>query len=711
MGALTLAGPTLAQSAELGDRPVLRAAPFAEAPDLDGDVLNDPAWRGLDAATGFVQNTPDEGEPATEKTEVFIGFDAETLYVGVVCFDRDPSSIIISDSRRDASLLETDSFQVLFDTFGDQQTGFIFGTNPAGLQYDGQTSGDGGDFNLNWDGAFEVEAKVFDGGWSAEFAIPFRTLRFPNGEQHWGLNFQRNIRRRNERAYWAELPRQFELDRVSMAGRLEGLEVPRQRLLQVTPYVLAAAEEGRPDDPDRDEDVEFGFDLKYGLTPSLTLDATYNTDFAQVEADVQQVNLDRFNLFFPEKRPFFLENAGSFSVGVPEEVELFFSRRIGLGAGGANIPIDGGLRLTGKAGRTNVGLLYMSTDDLDGLDGAGNDFAVIRVSQDLGDRSSVGFIATGREGRGGDDDYGRTYGVDGRWGITQELEVLGFAARTDTPGMHDDDRAFRIGGRWDSELITGRLNYTEVGEGFNPEIGFLARRGFRKGDGFILWRHRPKDLWGLQEMRPHISYRGFWDFDGFQQTGFLHIDNHWEWKNGHEIHTGVNFTREGVKTPFEIFPGVVVPPGSYDHSEIQFVAFTNRGAAVGAEVRLFAGGFFGGDRVAVTPTFRFRVGERFNAELVWAHNDIDLPGGAFTTNLGRLRIAYSFSPEVFLEALLQYNDRQDRWSTNLRFGWRQDSSTGFFVVYNENQEIGAGVIEPQRRLIVKFSRLFDLFRS
>ncbi|MEO1082986.1 MAG: DUF5916 domain-containing protein, partial [Acidobacteriota bacterium] len=671
----------------------------------------DPAWAGLPAATDFVQNTPDEGQPASERTEVFLGFDADTLYVGVVCFDRDPDSIVISDSRRDASLLETDSFQIFFDTYGDQQTGFIFGTNPSGLQYDGQVSEDGRDFNLNWDGAFEVEARVFDGGWSAEFAIPFRTLRFPNGEQAWGLNFQRNIRRRNERSYWAALPRQFGLDRASLAGRLEGLEVPRQRLLQITPYALVEAEEGRDGSPDRDENAEFGFDLKYGLTPSLTLDATYNTDFAQVEADVQQVNLDRFNLFFPEKRPFFLENAGAFSVGVPQEVELFFSRRIGLGAGGQNIPIDGGLRLTGKAGRTNVGLLYMATDDVGDLPGSGDEFGVVRISQDLGDRSSVGFIATRRDGDRGDDDRGRTYGVDGRWGVTQQLEILAFAAKTDTPGVDDDDHAFRVGGRWDSEAFSAGLNYTEVGDGFNPEVGFLARRGFRKADGFVFVRHRPKDLWGLQEMRPHITYRGFWDFDGFQETGYLHVDNHWEWKNGHEIHTGVNFTREGVKRPFEIFPGVIVPPGTYDHEEIQFVAFTNRGAAAGAEIRVIAGGFFGGDRVNATPTFRFRVGEQFNAELVWSHNDIDLPGGAFTTNLGRLRVAYSFSPEVFLEALLQYNDRPDRWSTNLRFGWRQDSSTGLFVVYNENQEIGDGLLVPERRLIVNLSRLFDLFKS
>lgn len=698
------------------DRASLKAAPAPSTPAIDGEVLSDPAWSGLKAATGFVQTTPDEGRAATEKTEVFVTFDDQTLFVGVICHDREPDRIIISDSRRDASLDETDSFQVIFDTFGDSQSGFVFGTNPAGIQYDGQVARDGegsigttGGFNLNWDGAWQVASRVFDGGWSAEMAIPFRTLRFPAGSpQAWGLNFQRNIRRRNERAFWAPLPLQFGLTRVSLAGRLTDLEVPRQRLLQITPYVLAAAEEG-PAIDGTDTETEFGFDLKYGLTPSLTLDATYNTDFAQVEADVQQINLDRFNLFFPEKRPFFLENAGAFSVGVPQEVELFFSRRIGIGPNGENIPILGGLRLSGKADRTNVGLLYMGTDEVRGVRSE-DEFGVVRLSRDLGQKSSVGMIFTSREGQASGD-TNRTYGIDGRWGIGQKVEIKGFAARTDTPGIEDDDHAFRVGARYDSERLLSEVNYTEVGEGFNPEVGFLSRRGFRKADGVALVRYRPENWLGLQELRPHISYRGFWDFDGFQETGYIHIDNHWEWKNGHEVHTGINFTKEGIKEPFEIFPGVIVPAGTYDHHEFQLVAFSNRGAAVSAEMGLTVGGFFGGDRVAVSPSIAFRRGEKLNGELAWSHNNIDLPGGSFETDLGRLRLAYSFSPKVFIDGLVQYNDRRDQWSSNIRFGWRRDAGTGFYVVYNDIQEIGMGAGDPQRKLIIKYSRLLDLFKG
>lgn len=708
-------------AADVSHRPVLSATRAASPPTLDGDVLNDSAWRGLPAASGFVQTTPDEGEPASERTEVFVTYDAETLYFGVVCYDREPTGIIVSDSRRDADLDETDSFQVVLDTYDDSQTGFVFGTNPAGIQYDGQSGDDGQSFNRNWDGAWRVQALIADFGWSAELAIPFRTLRFPRrSPQSWGINFQRNIRRHNERSFWAPLPLQFSLNRVSLAGKLDNLEVPRQRLLQLTPYVVATAAEG-PEIDGTETETDAGFDVKYGLTPSLTLDATYNTDFAQVEADVQQINLDRFNLFFPEKRPFFLENSGLFSVGVPQEVELFFSRRIGIGDQGETLPILGGLRLSGKAGRYNVGLLHMATDDAPGS-GAKDEFSVMRLSRDLGNRSSLGMIVTRRQTDGpalAGGDPGYTYGIDGRWGLNQRLELMAFAAETDNPDVNPthapaDDRrehAYRVGMRYNSERYSSRLSYTEVGDDFNPAVGFLARRGFRKADGFILARFRPDDWYGIQELRPHISYRGFWDFDGFQETGYLHIDNHWEWKNGHEVHTGVNLTREGVKEPFEIFPGVIVPAGTYDHSEALIVAFTNRGAAVSANIRLIIGGFFGGDRVATSPSITFRRGEKLNGELAWSHNDIDLPGGSFETNLGRLRLAYSFSPKVFVDGLVQYNDRSDRWSSNIRFGWRRDASTGFFVVYNDIQELGRDAGEPRRRLILKYSRLLNLFKG
>lgn len=312
------------------EAPVAVAMRVSAAPTLDGDVLGDPVWTEAQPITRFWQTTPEEGQPASERTEVRIVYTDQALYFGVVCYDRLPESIIVSDSRRDAPLDETDSFQIILDTYRDRQNGFVFGTNPAGIEYDGQVTnegqgtgfgggrqrgGSGGGFNINWDASWEVRTKISEIGWSAEFAIPFRTLRYRKAQrQIWGINFQRNIRRRNETAFWAPLPRQFNLYRLSLAGVLTGLEIRRQRNLKIIPYTLGEARRDFSETSGTDWLGEAGVDLKYSITPSLTLDATYNTDFAQVEVDEQQINLDRFNLFFPEKRPFFLENAGLFAV-------------------------------------------------------------------------------------------------------------------------------------------------------------------------------------------------------------------------------------------------------------------------------------------------------------------------------------------------------------------------------------------------------------
>ena len=341
-----------------------------------------------------------------------------------------------------------------------------------------------------------------------------------------------------------------------------------------------------------------------------------------------------------------------------------------------------------------------------------NDFTVARLSRDLPNRSSIGAIVVGRDGGGrlaGPDDTNRTFGLDGRWGLGRYGQLLGFVARTDTPGIEDDDYAFRLGGRYDSDSLVAAVNYTEVGAGFNPEVGFLSRRAYRKPDFFALYRLRPKSLWGLHELRPHVSYSGFWGFDDFQESGFLHVDNHWEWRSGHEVHTGVNFSHEGVRTPFEIFPGVVVPAGSYSDTEAQIVFFTNRAAPVSFASRVVVGGFFGGDRTRLAPSLAFRMGEALNGEIEWDYNDIDLEGGAFTTHLGRLRLNYSFTPRIFVQALVQYNDRADVWATNLRFAWLQRANTGLFLVYDEVRDVGAtGIGIPGRSLILKYSRLFDL---
>jgi hypothetical protein len=711
------------------ERPITSAQSIPEGPVLDGDVLDDPIWQPVSMTGDFWQTTPDDGVPASERTDVRIAYTDTTLYVGVVLHDSSPETVVAADSRRDSSMNDTDSFQIILDTFRDGQSGFVFGTNPAGVEYDGQVAaagqgggfgggggggfqqgGAGGGFNLNWDATWEVRTQVGDFGWSAEFAIPFRTLRYRIGDDTWSINFQRNINRRNEMAFWSQLDRQYNLYRLIDAGSLTGIRVPIQRNLKISPYLLGATIDlsGQP----RNDDYDVGADAKWSINPSLTLDLTVNTDFAQVEVDQQQINLDRFNLFFPEKRPFFLENAGLFQVGSPSNVELFFSRRIGI-EGGSPAPIRGGGRLTGKVGGLNVGLLNMQTGAV-GDTALANNFSVVRLSRDLRNRSSVGAIVTNRVATGDlaqSDDQGQTYGVDARFGIGQGGTVQGYLARTSTPGETAREHAYNVSGSWRNEEVNLNAGYTEVGDGFNPEVGFLRRSGYRNMQlgAFSTIRLNENKL-GFLEFRPHSNYRAFWNFDGFQETGFWHIDNHWVWRTGHEVHTGMNVSREGVVGSFEISPGVVVPGGTYDHAEVQIRLSSNAAAPFSANSMVTRGGFFGGTRLRVNSSVTGRIGETFNATLQWDRNDIDLPGGSFITNLMATRVSYSFTPRIYTQALLQYNDRQDVWSTNLRFGWLQSANSGFFIVLNDTQDL----LEQSTRtfgrsLVVKYSHLFDVF--
>ncbi len=713
------------QDLESLPRPDVKAHRFITSPTLDGDVRSDPAWQNAQATSGFLQVQPVPGAPATQKTEVFVGFTDTALWIGVIAHDDNPDGIIISEGRRDSSLDQTDSFRFVIDGLLDKQNGYVFGTNPTSMQYDAQVIKEGGSgqftrnvgiYDENWDGSWEVVAIVGDFGWSAEFEIPFRTLRYGSkATQTWGINFQRNIRRNNEIAYWAPIGRQHTITRVSGAGILNGIEVPAQRNLQITPYVLGS---WHRENDDSSNDQEAGFDIKYSITPSLTLDATYNTDFAQVEVDDVIVNLDRFSIFLPEKRPFFLENAGQFSVGIQEQIELFFSRRIGI-VDGEQVPIEAGLRLSGKIGSaTNVGLLYMSDDGLAGVTSP-NDFLVARVSQELGNGSSVGALFVGREGDGSAtlpaaDDQNQTYAIDGRWGIGSDIILEGWVARTSTPGpdFTGDDYAYAVTANYNSSVWSSHLTFTEVTESFNPEVGFLRRDDYTHRQFFLLRRFRGSADSPLLEARPHVRFSDFHDLDGFLESGFRHYDVHWEFKNGYQLETGYNYIIDGLLEPFEIIEGVFVPAGSYSGGEIEIEFNTDLSAPLSLHMENRFGKVYGGDRVVIESTLRFRAGASFNAELgnIYSSFDLPYPGGNFDVNLARLRLSYSFTPKMSIQAVLQYEDETDTLSTNLRFSLLRTASSGLYLVYNEFDERMSGLGPAQREFVIKYNYLFDVFQ-
>ena len=706
-------------------RPETEAYRLSEKPALDGDVRNDPAWQGVQATSDFIQIQPDHGIPASMKTEVYVGFTDTALWIGVIAYDDSPKDIIVSEGRRDSSLNETDSFRFVIDGFLDKQNGYVFGTNPISMQYDAQVIKEGGSgqftrnvgvFDENWDGSWEVKSIVGDFGWSAEFEIPFRTLRYGNAEnQVWGINFQRNIRRNNEIAYWAPIGRQHTITRVSGAGTLHGMELPPQRNLQITPYVLGS---WRHQGDASSNNQEGGIDIKYSITPSLTLDATYNTDFAQVEVDDVVVNLDRFSIFLPEKRPFFLENAGQFAISKQPDVELFFSRRIGI-VDGEQVPIKAGLRLSGKIGpSTNVGLLYMSDDGLAGVTSP-NDFYVARVSRELGTRSSVGALIVSREGEGSAtqsaaDNQNQTYAIDGRWGVGENIILESWVAKTSTPGVEfaGDDYAYSTTANYNSSVWSSHLSLTKVTESFNPEVGFLRRDDFEHRQFFLLRRFRPGGDSPLLEVRPHIRLSDYHDLNGFLESGFRHYDAHWEFKNGYQLETGYNYIKDGLLEPFEIVAGVVVPAGTYSGGEIEIEFNTDLSAPISLHMENRFGKVFGGDRIAIESTLRYRAGQSFIAELGGTYTSFDLPyvGGDFIVTQARLRLSYSFTPKMNIQAVFQYEDETDTLSTNLRFSLLRTANSGLYLVYNEFEEHMTGLAPAQREIVVKYNYLFDVFQ-
>lgn len=722
--------------------PEAAAVLVTEPPVIDG-VLDDVAWADAPILNNFVQREPTEGRPVSERTEIRIVYDDSALYVGAWMFVEDISSIIVGETRRDASLENTDAFLMVIDTYRDGQNGFVFGTTPAGIEYDGQVTrdgqggtgggprqqaGSGGGFNLNWDGAWNVASSTDNDGWYAELRIPFDTLRYQQGgPQTWGLNFSRNIRARNEQSVWSPIPRQFNVYRVSLAGTLTGFQAPHRKIFTITPYVLGdASRDYTRANTSAEYDGAIGGEAKIGLTQSLALDLTVNTDFAQVEVDDQQVNLTRFPLFFPEKRPFFLENAGSFSVGSPQAAELFFSRRIGLFQG-ESVPIAGGARLTGKIGGVQVGFLGIQANELQIFDdeteqdvraAPPNNFGVVRVFQEFENRTRVGGLFASRVNTDDSDDYNLTYAVDGTYGVGQAVNFTGWAAGTTTPGVEQlSQSAFNVTASYDTRDWRISGGYRDIGAAFNPEVGFLPRRDYRYVNAFILRNYRfPNATW-FRELRPHLSWNQYWDHEGFMETYLVHVDSHFEFSNGAFFQLpAINFTGEGLKLPFEISPGIIIPPGTYENVDWGFRANTNESAPFSIASNIDAGGFYSGRRIGTTTTLSYRYQDKFVSSLRVAYFDVNLPEGDFVTSLVAVKGSYSFTPRIFLQATIQYGNQTEDLGSNIRFGWLNTAGTGLYVVYNDIEHFGmferTGFERgPKgRQFIVKYTKQFDLSR-
>ncbi|MGE0463216.1 MAG: DUF5916 domain-containing protein [Vicinamibacterales bacterium] len=677
---------------------------------IDGR-LDEPDWRRAPAAAGFTQSEPDAGAPASEQTEVRILYDAERLYIGVHARHRNPEEIIANELRRDFDGTSTDWVAVIVDPFLDRRNGYQFGVNPAGATWDSQKFNEGRERNLSWDGVWHVRTSRDTSGWYAEYAIPFRTLQLPASDpQTWGINFQRHLQGRLENSYWSPVPRQWALDRLSLAGTLEGLRgIGRGANLRVKPYVAARATRwGGADTATGDA----GVDVKYGITPGLTADLSVNTDFSQVEADVQQVGATRFSVLFPEKREFFLENSGVFQFGpgtdrasqisaapgssaggrdnsVQNDLALFFSRRVGLSRAGESVPIAAGARVSGRVGATGIGALVVQQRE-EGDEPAAR-YSVLRLRRNLLAASDAGVMFVEKDSAGAGS---RVVGLDVNLRPRRDVVVFGYAARALAAGDADVARpagrrtAARAGVSFNNGRWIGEGSYGVIGGAFVDEAGFVPRVGIERAQLLLGRRFRPRrtSRW-LREIYPAAG------FTDVRQEGGSFDSRYWERRlqftlqNGATFEIGDNPNEEALLVPFVVnrARAVVVAPGRYAFTDRFVAAGTSRARRVFLDARAVAGDYYDGRRTLLQAGVTARVNVHVSGSATYARDDVTLPSGSSVAHQVTARGNIGFSSRVFLNGLVQYDSSSRQWNTNVRFNFLYRPLSDVFVVFSDRR--------------------------
>ena len=703
----------------------VRAVRLSEPLRIDG-VLDERPYRDVLPTSGFIQAEPLAGTPATEQTEVWILFDDDNLYISARCWDSAPESEwMANEMRRDnLGIFRNDSIGILLDTFYDRRNGIVLNINPIGGRTDAQMF-DERSFNPDWNPIWEMRTGRFEGGWTVEAALPFKSLRYrPGRVQVWGLNVHRGVPRLNEHSYLAPLPAEQGmrgLFMASLAATVVGLEVPESgRTLEIKPYAIADMTSDPARNLSNEADGDVGVDVKYGVTQGLVADLTVNTDFAQVEADEQQVNLTRFSLFFPEKREFFLENqgvftfggagAGAFGGGGTTPV-LFYSRQIGLSQG-QEVPIDVGGRFSGRVGRFSLGVLNVQTADSPKAGAEATNFSVVRVRRDLLRRSSVGLLFTGRsvstEGTGS----AETYGVDGLFSFYDNLNITTYWAKTVTPGLQEDDQSYRAQLDYNGDRYGVQAERLVVGDHFKPDVGFLLRDDFERSFGSFRFSPRPKSSARIRKLTFAGQVDYITDRSGMLETRETQGQFGIEFQNSDQFTATYTQSHEFLEQPFPIASGVTLPVAGYDFQDVQASFSLGQQRRLSGRASVQHGSFFGGTKTTVGfRQGRLELTPRFSLEPSYSYNRVDLPQGAFTTQVVRARTTFTMTPLMFVSALAQYNSSRSSLSTNLRLRWEYSPGSELFVVYNEDRDIDPLLPDRfsmlrNRALVVKINRLF-----
>ena len=706
----------------------VRATRLTQEIRLDGR-LDEEVYQTVPPITGFIQQLPDEGAGASERTDAWVFYDENNLYVTGKAYDSaPPSEWVANEMRHDVmQLRQNDSFSLMLDTFHDGRNGVAFLVTPLGGYSDFAITNEGQNVNNDWNVVWDMRTGRFDGGWTVEMQIPFKSLRYqPGAEQVWGIQLRRIVRRRNEAAYLTALPISAArgnsviagLWRISEAATLVGFQVPPLSIdAEIKPYGITGLRTNVNANPplDNDLDSDVGVDLKYRLTQNLTADFTVNTDFAQVEVDEQQVNLTRFSLFFPEKREFFLEGRGNFDFagrggGAPT---VFFSRRIGLQSGQI-VPITAGGRVTGKVGPFDVGLLNISTGDEEISGAEPTTFTVVRIKRDILRRSTVGAIFTNRSRSLIADGSSQAYGVDGRFAFYDDFSLAGYFSKTQTPAGSNEDESYQASFDYAGDLYGLSLGQLLVEDDFIPEVGFIRRDNFRRRSATARFSPRPSiDL--IRRFVVSGQFEHIVTADaGVLETRGGQILLESEFENSDQLSFFFNDDYELLTNPFTIASGVTLPVAGYDFQSYRASYRFGAQRPISGQISFGFGEFWSGDRTSLSISQgRVEVTPQLSLEPSVTFNWVDLPEGKFNTQLARTRFTYTVTPRMFFSGLVQYSSTGDSFSTNFRFRWEYSPGSELFIVYSEDRDTDPLMPDRftelrNRGLVIKANRLFRL---
>lgn len=701
-----------------------------DAPLVFDGRLDEDIYQRVQPMGDFIQQEPREGAPATEKTDVWVLFDETRLYISARCWDSHPELEVVNERRRDhVNIYQNENFVAVIDTYYDRRNSFLFQTNPLGALRDGYIT-DERVHNVDWSTVWDVRARRDDQGWMFEMAIPFKSLRYKgSGEQVWGINFLRLVRWKNELSHLTRVPAawaQRGIYKASSFATLVGVNPgAASRTLELKPYVTGSVRTDHVGTPRRTNQPggDVGGDLKVGLTKSLTADFSYNTDFAQVEDDEQQVNLTRFSVFFPEKREFFLEGQGIFQFGgVSTRVTpgaltggnqgpgdtpvVFFSRRIGL-SGNRPVPILAGGRVTGRAGAYSVGAINIQTGESE--DGASRpaNFSVLRLRRDVLKRGSVGILATSRDvsasGGGSSQAVGADAGLAFRNSWTMDAAyVRSLSSRGQGEGVSYWSRVDFAVDRYGAQY-----EHLYVGPGFTPEVGFVRRLDFRRNFGQLRFSPRLARS-RLRQVHNEANLDYVTNPLGHLETRVLELSTRGDFRGGDQFTVQYLRDFEYLARPFLVANGVSIPAGGYTFQEVQTSFNAGPQRRIAGRVGMTRGQFFDGDRTEVSYSGRLEATASLMFEPAVSVNWVDLPAGSFRNTVARSRATFTLSPRSFVGALVQYASASRTVSANVRFRWEYQPGSDLFVVFTEGRDTSPrGLPGLQNRgVVVKFTRLF-----